>query len=172
MQVVIAPDQRLRVKTKPVKKITLALKQTIKEMVKVTKSFVDPEGVGLASTQVGEDEQFFVAKMNGEKFTAYFNPKIVTYSKTKKKFFEGCLSIPDYYGEIERPTAVTVTYLNEAGKQVKERLTGSKAWFFQHEYDHLQGKLMIDHVLEQKARLFKAIGKDRAGSDVFEEVGL
>lgn len=172
MEVVIAPDNRLRAKTKPVKKITPALNQTIKEMTKLTKAFVDPEGVGLASTQIGESEQYFIAKMDGKKFTAFFNPKILSYSKQKKKFFEGCLSIPDYYGEVERPTSVTVSYMDESGKQVKKELTGSKAWFFQHEYDHLQGKLMIDLVLDQKARLFKAIGKDRAGGEVFEEVGL
>ena len=172
MEVVKAPDQRLRVKTKPVKKITPGLLDTIKQMVKLTKTFLDPEGVGLASTQVGLSEQFFVAKLDGKSFKAIFNPKILSYSDKEKVFFEGCLSIPDYYGEIKRPTSITVSYMDETGKEVKEKLTGMSAWFFQHEFDHLQGTLMIDHVLAQKAKLFKVIGHDKAGAEIFEEVNL
>lgn len=172
MDIVIAPDQKLRVKTKPVKKINQGLLTLVKQMIKKTKSFKDPEGVGLASTQIGRDEQLFIAKLEENKFFSVFNPKILSYSKKTKIFFEGCLSIPNYWGEIKRPISVKVTYQDEAGKQIIERLTGTKAWIFQHEYDHLQGKLVIDHVLEQKARLFKVVGKDRAGADVFQEVSL
>ncbi len=172
MKVVIAPDQRLRVRTKPIKKVTPKLLQTTKEMVKLTKSYIDPEGVGLASTQIGEDEQFFIALWDNDKFKAFFNPEIVSRSKKTKKFFEGCLSIPDYYGDIERPISVSVHYIDEKGAVHKERLTGLKSWFFQHEYDHLQGTLMMDHVLSQKARLFKATGKDRTGADIFEEIAI
>lgn len=184
MQVVIAPDQRLRVKTKVVKKLTPKLQETISEMVRLTNTFIDPEGVGLAATQIGEDEQFFVAKLESDKkaktsktqvstqFKAYFNPQILSYSPKTKLFFEGCLSIPDYYGEIKRPTWVEVSYMDEAGKRIKEKLTGFSAWVFQHEYDHLQGRLFMDLVLEQKAKLFKVIGKDRTGADIFEEVVL
>ena len=176
MKVVIAPDQKLRFKTTPVKKITPKFLETLKEMEKLTKTYLDPEGVGLAATQVGLTEQFFVAKLENdkgkEKFKAYINPKIISYSKTTKLFFEGCLSIPDYYGEITRPSAVEVSYMDEQGKQIKEKLTGFPAWVFQHEYDHLQGKLFMDLVLSQKAKLFKVVGKDRAGADIFEEVGI
>ena len=170
--VVKAPDQRLRIKTKSVKKITTNHHQIIKEMVKLTKTFEDPEGVGLASTQIGEGEQYFVAKLTDGSFKAFFNPRILDYSKKTKVYFEGCLSIPDYYGEVARPIAVTVAYTNEEGKEVKERLKGVPAWIFQHEYDHLHGKLFMDRILEQKGRLFKVAGKDRTGADVFEEVSL
>jgi peptide deformylase len=172
MQVVKAPDPRLRVKTKPVKKITPAVLETIKQMVKLTKSFVDPEGVGLASTQVGLSEQYFVLKQKDETFAAFFNPKILSYSKKTKKFFEGCLSIPNYWGEVERPIAVTVSYTTEQGQEIKKKLTGIDAWIFQHEFDHLQGRLYMDLVLEQKSRIYKVVGKDRTGADVFEEVPL
>lgn len=180
MQVLIAPNQSLRVKTKIVKQVTAYHRQTVKEMIKLTKTYVDPEGVGLASTQVGLDEQFFVAKYakrsgqtkNNETFRAYFNPKIIAYSKRTKKMFEGCLSIPNYWGEITRPVAITVSYLDEYGNQVKERLTSLNAHIFQHEYDHLQGKLFMDLVMEQKGKLYKVVGRDRAGAEVFEEVPL
>lgn len=170
--VVQAPDPRLRVKTKPVKKITPARHQIIKEMIKLTKTFVDPEGVGLASTQIGNSEQYFILKERAGKFLAVFNPKIHSASKKTKLFFEGCLSIPNYFGEIKRPIWVKVSYLDKDGKQITTKLTGVDAWIFQHEYDHLQGKLFMDLVLEQKAKLFKVVGKDRAGTDVFERVAL
>jgi peptide deformylase len=172
MQVVIAPDQRLRVKTKPVKKVTPHLLKTIKDMVKLTKTFVDPEGVGLAATQIGEDEQYFVVKRKDGSFQAVFNPKILSYSKKTKIYFEGCLSIPKYYGQTERHLAIRVSYLDENGQEVKTRLTGIQAWFFQHEFDHLQGKLFMDQVVERKARLFKVVGRDRAGAEIFEEVAI
>lgn len=172
MQVVQAPNPALRVKTKPVKKITPALLQTIKEMVKLTKSFVEPEGVGLASTQVGLSEQYFILKQKDGSFLTVFNPKILSYSKKTKKFFEGCLSIPNYWGEVERPIGVSVSYLTDKGEEVKKKLSGIDAWIFQHEYDHLQGRLYMDLVLEQKSKIFKVVGKDRTGADVFEEVPL
>lgn len=172
MKLVIAPNQKLRVNTKPVKNITPALLEKIKNMVKLTKTFVDPEGVGLASTQVGENEQFFVAKQEDKSFKAYFNPKILNYSKKTKTFFEGCLSIPKYWGEIQRPVSVLVQYMDEGGQTVKKRLTGFEAHVFQHEVDHLNGRLFMDIVMEQKARLFKVVGKDQAGSDLIEEVKL
>lgn len=172
MEVVSAPDPRLRVKTKEVKKITPALMQTIKQMIKVTKAFKDPEGVGLASTQIGKDEQYFITKLENGGFKAIFNPKILSSSKKIKQFFEGCLSIPNYYGEIVRPVSVTVSFIDESGNSKTEKLVGLEAWIFQHEYDHLQGKLFMDLLLEQKGRLFKVVGKDRTGAEVFEEVPL
>lgn len=172
MQVVKAPDQKLRIKTKPIKKVTPELLKIIREMIKLTKTFIDPEGVGLASTQVGLDGQFFVAKLESGQFKAFFNPKITKYSKAVKVYTEGCLSIPNYWGEVTRNIWVDVHFMDEKGNQVNERLKGLMAHIFQHECDHLQGKLFMDLVLEQKGRLFKVIGKDRAGADVFEEVPL
>lgn len=170
MQVVHAPDTRLRFKTKTVKKITPQLLETIKEMVKLTKTFIDPEGVGLASTQIGENEQYFILKERKGSFKTVFNPQILKYSNKTKVYFEGCLSIPNYYGEVKRSLSVTVSYQNESGKKVEETLKGLEAWIFQHEYDHLQGRLFIDWVMENKSKLYKVVGRDRAGAEIFEEV--
>lgn len=173
MLVLRAPDSKLRIKTKPVKKITPELLKTTREMIKLAQSFKDPEGVGLASTQIGRAERFFVAKIgeNG-RFVACFNPKILKTSPKSKVFFEGCLSIPDYYGETVRPIGVSVEYMDETGQIVKKRLQGAAAWIFQHEVDHIEGTLFMDHVLQQKGRVFKAAGKDQTCSDIFEEVNL
>lgn len=172
MKLITAPDNRLRVKTKAVKKITNNHHRILQEMEKLTLSFVDPEGVGLASTQIGEDEQFFILKRDNGSFIKVFNPKIIKYSKKTKKFFEGCLSIPNFYGEVQRPIEVEVSYQDETGKNIQAKLKGMEAWIFQHEYDHLQGTLFMDYILSQKSKLYKVVGKDRAGAEVFEEVPL
>ena len=140
-------------------------------MIKLTKTFKDPEGVGLASTQIGMDESFFVAK-NGKEFLAVFNPQIISTSKKTKKHFEGCLSIPNYYGEVERFLGIKVSFKDEGGKTVVKDLKGTLAWIFQHEMDHLNGTLFPDRVLKQKGKFYKFVGKDERGEDVFEEVKI
>src|SRR3989344_871020 len=161
MTILRAPDPRLRVKTKLVKKITPELLKVAKEMIKIASSYTDPEGVGLSTTQIGRDERFFVAKLQKE-FHPYFNPQILNFSKKKEIYFEGCLSVPDYYGEVKRSMIVTVTYQDKTGKEFKKILKGPPAWIFQHEFDHINGILFVDRVLEQKGRMFKFMGKDAA----------
>ena len=110
MQVVKAPDPRLRAETKKINVIKPDFKKTVDQMIKLTKTFVDPEGVGLASTQVGLDGKFFVAKMDDGSFKAFVNPRIIKLSKKTKVMLEGCLSIPNYW--------------------VHKRLKASKSCFF------------------------------------------
>ncbi|OGE33950.1 peptide deformylase [Candidatus Daviesbacteria bacterium RIFCSPLOWO2_02_FULL_41_8] len=171
LSVIKAPDAKLRVKTKPVKKINQTLKDTLKEMVKLTKTFKDPEGVGLAATQVGLSESFFVAK-NGEEFMPVINPKIISMGKRTKLYFEGCLSVPNMWGEVRRSTSIKVSYQDNTGKTVTIPLKGVLAWIFQHEVDHLNGVLFSDRVLEQKGKFYKFTGKDKVGTDVYQEVTL
>jgi len=172
MKVVQVPDPRLRVQTKAVKKATPEIGQIIKQMIATTKTFVDPEGVGLASTQVGLDGQYFVIRHKDDQFKAYFNPKIVKYAKATKVYLEGCLSIPDHWGEVVRSTWIDVEYINIQNQKVEERLKGLDAWIYQHEFDHLQGKLFVDLVLSQKGKFYQVTGHDRAGNDIFQEVKL
>lgn len=170
MEVVFAPNPKLRVITKPVKKVNSQLLKITKDMIELTKTFKDPEGVGLASTQIGENGQFFVAKQPNSTFKAFFNPKIISTSKKTKKLMEGCLSIPKYWGEVSRHLWVKVSYMDKSGKTVTEKLTGLMSHIFQHEYDHLSGKLFVDKVLAEKSKLYKVVGKDQAGDDVYQEI--
>lgn len=179
MYVIKAPDKRLRVQTKKINKITPALLQTFKEMTALAKTFTDPEGVGLASTQIGLDGRFFVAKTFSkdneepkESFRICINPKIIFYSKKTKKYFEGCLSIPFFWGEAERSLSVKVSYMDETGKEIKTTLAGFDAHVFQHEVDHLDGILFVDKVLAQKGKMYKFTGKDETGTDIFEEMTI
>ena len=190
MKVLRAPNPSLRAETKTVQKITPGLLQTLREMVKLTKTFKDPEGVGLASTQVGLDGKFFVAKKventsdvgsdplreasssEVKDFNIVINPEITWTSKRSKVYFEGCLSIPNYWGEVERFLMVKVKYLKPSGEVVQKTLKGLEAHIFQHEIDHLNGILFIDKVMQQKGKFYKVTGKDKTGADIFEEVGL
>lgn len=171
MNVVKAPDPKLRVQTKPVKKINPGLLQTLKDMVKLTKTFKDPEGVGLASTQVGLDGSFFVAK-DDKKFMSIINPKILSIGKRTKKYFEGCLSVPNMWGEVNRALYIKVSYQDSTGETIVQPLRGVLAWIFQHELDHLNGVLFPDRVLKQKGKFYKYTGKDKTGMGVFEEVTI
>ncbi len=176
MEVVKAPDSRLRIQTKPVKKINPALLQTLKEMIKLTKTFQDPEGVGLAATQIGHDGCYFIGRLHDSKktphkgFSAIINPKILSLGKKTKKYFEGCLSIPDMWGEVKRTTSIKVSYQDIDNNKITKVMKGIPAWIFQHEVDHLNGILFSDRVLEQKGKFFKFTGKDKTGTDMFEEV--
>lgn len=192
MQVIKAPDPRLKVKTKFVKKINSSILTTLKDMITLTKTFKDPEGVGLAATQVGLKERFFVARLHNSKeippsepgqrkkrwanyqkdFVGIINPKILSYSKATKPYFEGCLSIPTIWGQVKRHREVKVSYQNENGNQITKTLKGIPAWIFQHEVDHLDGVLFTERVLQQKGKFYKFTGKDKTGTDIFEEMTI
>lgn len=198
MEVVKAPDPRLRVQTKPVKKINPGLIQTLKQMIKLTQTFKDPEGVGLAATQIGLEGRFFVARLHDSKqkppskptqraqrwknynsaasgskeFVAIINPRILSYSKRTKTYFEGCLSIPGTWGEVKRHVSIEVSYQEVSGNKITKTLAGIPAWIFQHEVDHLEGLLFSDRVLKQKGKFYKYTGKDKTGTDIFEEITI
>lgn len=190
--VIKAPDSRLRIKTKPVKKINSNLLAILKDMIKLTKTFKDPEGVGLAATQIGLSESFFVARLHDSKqtppseptqrakrwanykkeFVAIINPKILSFSKATKPYFEGCLSIPTIWGQVKRHTGIRISYQNIAGLNITKTLKGIPAWIFQHEVDHLNGIVFTQRVLEQKGKFYKFKGKDKTGTDIFEEITI
>lgn len=192
MDVLKAPNPKLNIKTRPVKKINPGLIKTLKEMVRLTKTFTDPEGVGLAATQIGLDESFFVARLHdskqtppsspaqrsqrwkdyGKDFVAIINPHILSYAKRTKTYFEGCLSVPAIWGQVKRHTSIKASYQDTSGNKMTKTLTGIPAWIFQHETDHLNGILFSHRVLEQKGKFFKYTGKDKTGADVFEEMTL
>lgn len=165
-------DPSLRAVSKPVqsvdKKITLLIKD-LKDTLVVQK---DPEGIGLAAPQIGKNLRLFIMT-EGKKLKTIINPEILSFSsikaekkevksKTKKsmekKIMEGCLSLPHYYGPLERTKLIKLKYLDEKGKERIETFEGLPAQIVQHEIDHLNGILFIDRLLEQKAQLFEFKG--------------
>ena len=111
-------------------------------------------GIGLAAIQVGVPKRVIVmdlAREGEEKQPRYFvNPEILWASDETAPYEEGCLSVPEIYDEVERPAQVKIRYMNYAGEQVEEDAEGLFAVCIQHEMDHLEGVLFIDHLSRLK----------------------
>jgi len=149
--ILILPDKRLRLTSKPVAKVDAGVRKLVDDMFD---TMYDAPGIGLAAIQVGEPRRIvtidLAKKDEAKEPQVFINPEIVTASDDKKVHEEGCLSIPEYYEEVERPAAVTVKYLDLDGKKHEVEATGLLATCLQHEIDHLNGVLFIDHISKLK----------------------
>jgi peptide deformylase len=141
-------DPVLRKPTTRVKEVTEDLRKLIADMFE---TMYAAEGIGLAAPQVGRAERVAVVDVEGKKF-ALINPEIVTSVPATEKAEEGCLSIPDIYGDVERPSEVTIRFTDENGKEREETAAALLGRCFQHEIDHLDGKLFIDYLSPLKRR--------------------
>ena len=171
--ILILPDKRLRQVSKPVAKVDASIKKLVEDMFD---TMYDAPGIGLAAIQIGEAKRVVtmdLAKKEGEKKPQVFiNPEIVDESDEQSVHEEGCLSIPEYYEEVERPAVVTVKYLDLAGKEQEVKATGLLAVCLQHEVDHLNGVLFIDHLSKLKRdRVVKKLTKaaKQAAKDTAKE---
>ncbi|MFH1193092.1 MAG: peptide deformylase [Candidatus Jorgensenbacteria bacterium] len=143
-------EKTLRRKLPP---IDLA-REDIKELKKLVKRMREEmkkaNGVGLSANQIGVSKRLFVAQVPDDqghtKFYAVVNPEIVKTSKDTAVLEEGCLSVPERYGFVERPMRITLQGLDVNGKKLKIKAWGLLARVFQHEVDHLNGALFVDHV--------------------------
>jgi peptide deformylase len=146
-------DPALRKPTKRVTEVTDELRKLIADMFE---TMYAAEGIGLAAPQVGRTERVAVVDVEGKKF-ALINPEVLSTSDAPEKAEEGCLSIPDIYGDVERPAEVTIRATDENGNQYQETAGELLGRCFQHEIDHLDGKLFIDYLspLKRKAALSK-----------------
>jgi len=149
--ILILPDKRLRLLSKPVAKIDAATKQLVEDMFD---TMYDAPGIGLAAIQIGEPRRIVtmdLAKKDEPKEPQVFiNPELISKSGDKNTHEEGCLSIPEYYEEVERPAAVRFRYLDLDGRQHEIDAEGLLATCIQHEIDHLDGVLFIDHISKLK----------------------
>ena len=157
--IVKVPDQVLRETAKNVSSIDQGVKTLIDEMINALQSQEAPEGVGLAAPQIGVSKRIFVAKV-GKHIVTFINPRIVSLSEEKEELLEGCLSLPKYYGTLKRATSVTIEGLSLAGKKIRRTYKGFSARIMQHEMDHLDGILYVDHVLSQKGKMFEVQGEE------------
>lgn len=159
-EVVDVKSTKLREKSKPVRVIDKKIRDLIQDLKDTLVSQNDPEGVGLAAPQIGKNQRVFAIKP-GSTIGIFINPEVVSISKDMtssnddKKIMEGCLSMPHYYGPIQRARSITIKYQNEEGEKLTETFKGFKAHIIQHEIDHLNGVLFIDKLLEQKKPLFE-----------------
>jgi peptide deformylase len=150
-EIIILPDKQLRLVSKPVEKVTTEIRKLADDMFE---TMYDAPGIGLAAIQLGEARRVVtmdLAKKDDPKQPRVFiNPELVSKSETKNVHEEGCLSIPEYYEEVERPAEVKVKYLDLDGKEQEIEANGLLATCLQHEIDHLNGVLFIDHISKLK----------------------
>jgi peptide deformylase len=144
MEIVLHPNKILREKTEKVEKIDKEIKELVKEMKKI---MIQNKGVGLAANQIGKNLSIFVA-YDDKKFYAFINPEIVKFFGKEKIMEEGCLSVPNVWGQIKRYEGVVVSYQDLFGKKKKLKAKGLLAQIIQHEIDHLNGVLFIDKAIE------------------------
>jgi peptide deformylase len=150
-EILVLPDKRLRLVSEPVKRIDAGIRKLVEDMFE---TMYDAPGIGLAGIQVGVPKRVVtmdLAKKEGaHEPRVFINPELVWTSDEKATYEEGCLSIPEYYEDVERPAKVKVKYLDLDGKAQEVEANGLLATCLQHEIDHLNGILFIDHISKLK----------------------
>jgi len=174
-KIITTSNPILRQKSKPVKKIDKKIKELVIDLTDTAKAAKEPRGVGLSAVQIGKLARVFVIKLDKE-FIPLINPEITWQSKKlfsqvlekEKQFLEGCLSVPGYYGFIDRPSVVELKWQDLAGKTHQEKFKDKQSAYVQHELDHLDGILFVERILEQKGKLYK-LEKDSQGEETLVE---
>ena len=148
LDIVCFPDERLRTIAKRVEKITSKHQRLLDDMLETM--YAAP-GIGLAATQINVHERIIVIDISEDKSNPYclINPEVISHSG-KEKMEEGCLSVPETYGEVERADSVVVKYWDRKGNEIRLEADGLLAVCIQHEIDHLQGKLFVDYLSKLK----------------------
>jgi peptide deformylase len=151
---IILPDPILRQVSTPVDKVDSTVTRLADDMLD---TMYDAPGIGLAAVQIGVPRRMLVIDVSKEdeerQPQVFINPEILKSSEEFSVYEEGCLSIPDYYAEVERPATVTVRFLDRLGKQQILDVDGLLATCLQHEIDHLNGVLFIDHISRLKREM-------------------
>ena len=148
------PDERLRIKAKPVLVFDSNLKKLVGDMAETM--YAAP-GIGLAATQVNIHKRVIVVDVSNEKnnLKVLINPKLIKNSLEKKTHEEGCLSVPGVYEEVDRPDAVEILYQDISGKTCTIETSGLLSVCIQHEMDHLLGKVFVDYLSRLKQNRIK-----------------
>ena len=151
---IILPDPLLRQVSTPIERVDAELQKLADDMLE---TMYEAPGIGLAAIQVGVPRRLLVIDVSKEgedkRPLVFINPEIITSSDERSVYEEGCLSIPDYYAEVERPAMVTVKSIDRAGKDQLTEADGLLATCLQHEIDHLNGVLFIDHISRLKREM-------------------
>jgi peptide deformylase len=172
--ILIIPDKRLRQKSEPVTAVDKALRALVDDMFETM--YAAP-GIGLAAIQVGVAQRVVImdlAKKDDPPAPQVFiNPEVIWSSDEKSIYEEGCLSIPEYYEEVERPLSVKVKYLDLDLQPHELEATGLLATCLQHEIDHTKGVLFIDYISKLKRDMvmkkFKKAAKQTGGGKPLAE---
>ena len=149
--IITAPDPRLQAVSTDVEKVDEDIRKLIDDMAD---SMYEADGIGLAAVQIGVPKRVIVIDLDqkdGKKdWRVFINPKILWASDEMAVYEEGCLSVPEIYDDVERPARIKAEYLDLDGKRVEIEADGMLATCLQHEMDHLNGVLFIDHLSRLK----------------------
>lgn len=162
------PDQRIRQKSAPVTNFDANLARIVKDLVNISIVQTNPLALGMAAPQIGVFKQVFVAKIRN-KFKAFVNPRITKFSRKVTPLLEGCFSVAGIYGHVTRPAEIEIEAQDMHGKKISTHFIGLPAKIIQHELDHLEGILFIDHVFKQNSKIFR-VEKDNEGKDQLIEI--
>ncbi|MDA9207892.1 peptide deformylase [Octadecabacter sp.] len=154
-KILLHPDPRLKAKADPIGSVDTELRALADDMLE---TMYDAPGIGLAAPQIGILQRMLVMDCVKDENASpepmvLINPEIIGQSDELNIYDEGCLSIPDQYAEVERPAVVKVQWTDLDGKIVQENFDGLWATCVQHEIDHLNGKLFIDHLKPLKRQM-------------------
>lgn len=154
LPILTAPDPRLKQKAKPVEQVDDAVRRLMDDMLE---TMYEAPGIGLAAPQVAVDRRIIVADIGRNEEDRQplrmVNPEIVWVSDDDNTYEEGCLSVPEHYGQVVRPRVVRVRYLDQDGQDREIEADGLMATVLQHEIDHLDGVLFIDHLSSLKRNM-------------------
>ena len=165
---IFLPDPILKAPSKKLERVDAALRKLARDMLE---TMYDAPGIGLAAVQIGEPVRMLVIDLAKDPEPKapqfYINPEVVWTSEERSVYEEGCLSIPDYYADVKRPASVKVRHLDLDGKEHEITADGLLATGLQHEIDHLNGVLFIDHISKLKrqivVRKFTKIARQKPG---------
>ncbi|MBU3537671.1 peptide deformylase [Polynucleobacter sp. UK-Gri1-W3] len=145
LTVLCYPDPRLHKVAKPVAQVDTRIQKIVADMAE---TMYEAPGVGLAATQVDVHERIVVIDVSDEQneLMVFINPEIIWASTETKSWREGCLSVPEFYDEVERPAEIRVKALDVNGKEFEIDADGLLAVCLQHELDHLQGKVFVEYL--------------------------
>jgi peptide deformylase len=155
------PDQRLHTIAKPVAAVDARIVQIVADM---GETMYEASGIGLAATQVDIHERIIVIDVSEDRneLMVFINPELTWASPEKKSWREGCLSVPEFFDEVERPERIKIKALNQAGKPFELEADGLLAVCLQHEMDHLQGKVFVEYLSPLKQSRISLKLKKRA----------
>jgi len=167
MKIIIAPNPILEKISSPVSKINQETKQLADKLI----ISLANKGIGLAAPQIGKNQTVFIIKLPEEKPQIFINPAIISHSSKEKyfqitdedsnhhqqtqPFLEGCLSLPSLYGTVKRWSQITARWFDEFGQKHQQTLNELTAIVFQHELDHLRGKLFFQRTIKEGGQLYR-----------------
>ena len=154
LKILTIPDPRLKHKSSNIEVFDKELKTIVKNMYETL--YASGNGIGLAAPQVDIRKRIVVIDLNEDGKSSpitFINPRIIKFSDEKFVNQEGCLSVPEYYADVERAKEVVVEWVDDMGVKYKKTLSGLMSICIQHEIDHLDGILFVDHLSPLKRKM-------------------